>query len=167
MRRCNSRGTARLASAMCCSLKPSTFKGGAAQRQRLASSVAHDHIVILLRCECIFKCMPTTVWPSGLRRWTQVPLSSDAWVRTPQPSVAVDSQVNWKSIDNMLQFELSYSQCPGRFAQIMTCVVLCLCLHGILNNGCNHSKCTKATLQLNGNGWACIRPALFAEALKF
>ena len=29
----------------------------------------------------------STVWPSGLRRWTQVPLSSDAWVRTPQLSL--------------------------------------------------------------------------------
>ena len=28
----------------------------------------------------------STLWPSGLRRWTQVPLSSDAWVRTPQVS---------------------------------------------------------------------------------
>jgi hypothetical protein len=29
---------------------------------------------------------PTTLWPSGLRRWTQVPLSPDAWVRIPQVS---------------------------------------------------------------------------------
>ena len=28
-----------------------------------------------------------TLWPSGLRRWTQVPLSSVAWVRTPQVSL--------------------------------------------------------------------------------
>jgi hypothetical protein len=29
---------------------------------------------------------PTTLWPSGLRRWAQVPLSPDAWVRIPQVS---------------------------------------------------------------------------------
>ena len=34
----------------------------------------------------------STVWPSGLRRWTQVPLSSDAWVRTPQPSYCAHIQ---------------------------------------------------------------------------
>ena len=39
-----------------------------------------------VRCDCIV-CDSTTVWPSGLRRWTQVPLSSGAWVRTPQLSL--------------------------------------------------------------------------------
>ena len=29
----------------------------------------------------------STVWPSGLRRWTQVPLSPDAWARTSQLSI--------------------------------------------------------------------------------
>ena len=31
----------------------------------------------------------TTVWPSGPRRWTQVPLSSGAWVRTPPLSFQI------------------------------------------------------------------------------
>jgi hypothetical protein len=33
------------------------------------------------------RTVASTLWPSGLRRWTQVPLSSDAWVRTPQVSL--------------------------------------------------------------------------------
>ena len=35
-----------------------------------------------------FLLQAATIWPSGLRRWTQVPLSSDAWVRTLQLSLS-------------------------------------------------------------------------------
>jgi hypothetical protein len=43
------------------------------------------HLALLYR-ERNVNAAPTTLWPSGLRRWTQVPLSPDAWVRIPQVS---------------------------------------------------------------------------------
>ena len=37
-----------------------------------------------------------TVWPSGLRRQTQVLVEQSAWVRTPQLSIIADGTQRWE-----------------------------------------------------------------------
>ena len=67
--------------------------GGQRCVNRLSAGVTADlHNFLPLRSTAlywIFLPSTSTLWPSGLRRWTQVPLSSDAWVRTPQVSLGM------------------------------------------------------------------------------
>ena len=54
------------------------------------------YTVLVIKAKKLFRALHfyflyTTVWPSGLRRQTQVLVEQSAWVRTPQLSFSADS----------------------------------------------------------------------------
>ena len=53
--------------------------------------------ILLSMTICKIKIIASTFWPSGSRRWIQIPLYSDAWVRTLQPSCCACNTVPMRS----------------------------------------------------------------------